>query len=310
MPSPLLFVFLDGVGLGPDDPVRNPLAGLSLPAFERLAGGACWTQAAAPVHRPGHVFRALDATLGIEGLPQSGTGQATLFTGVNCAEVAGRHFGPFPHSRTRPILAAQNIFRQIQALGLPFEEPALFANAYPDRFFSYVEKTDRWTVTTRCCLDAGLRIRTHADLLAGDALPADLTAEGWPQRDPALVPISEDEAGRRLVRLGRRHALALFEYFLTDKAGHSRSFERAAKALHALDRFFAGLLATFDPAQGLLLVTSDHGNLEDLSTKSHTRNPVPLAAYGRGAAHFAPVEDLTGVTPAILRALRDDETTN
>ena len=301
----ILFVFLDGVGLGTDDPERNPLAALSLPAFERLAGGQAWTQPAHSIDRPDHVFRPIDATLGVEGLPQSGTGQATLFTGVNCARIAGRHFGPFPHSKTRPVLASESIFHQVQALDLPFDEPAVFANAYPNRFFSYVEKTDRWTVTTRCCLEASLRIRTHQDVLDGNALTADLTAENWPQADPDLTPIAEEEAGRRVVEISHAHAFTLFEYFLSDKAGHSRSMDRATAVLRALDRFFAGLLSTFDPSTSLLIVTSDHGNLEDLSTKSHTRHPVPLVAYGHGAAHFAAIDDLTGVTPAIVRALRE-----
>ena len=305
MPNHLLFIFLDGVGLGLDDPARNPLAALSLPAFEHLAGGQRWTQDASALVRPDHIFHPIDATLDVEGLPQSGTGQATLFTGVNCAAVAGRHFGPFPHSKTRPILAEENIFSKIQALNLPFDEPAVFANAYPDRFFAYVDKTDRWTVTTRCCLEAGLHIRTHQDVLGGNALTADLTAAGWPQADPALVPITEEEAGRRLVRISRHHAFTLFEYFLSDKAGHSRSMERAGAILQALDRFFDGLLAAFDPAHSLLVVTSDHGNLEDLSTKSHTRYTVPLIAYGHRADDFASVKDLTDVTPAVLRALKE-----
>lgn len=300
----LIFVFLDGVGLGAADPASNPLAAETLPALARLAGGRRWTNDADAFAHTSHVFRPIDATLGVAGLPQSGTGQATLLTGINAARLAGRHYGPFPHSKTRAALASENVFLKIQRLGLPFAEPAVFANAYPDRFFAYVEQRDRWTVTTRCCLDAGLRIRTHADLLAGRALPADLTARGWPQSDPALTPFSEAEAARRLLRLADRHAFVLFEYFLTDKAGHSRDHDRAAAVLHALDRFFAALLDAMEPSRRMLLVTSDHGNLEDLSSKSHTANPVPLVAYGAGASHFAEVEDLTGVTPAILAALR------
>ena len=299
----ILFVFLDGVGLGAKDPVINPFAQLSLPAFEKLAGGHRWTEDAPLLQSPTQVFRPIDANLGMEGLPQSGTGQATLFTGVNCAQVAGRHFGPFPHSKTRPVLADHNIFRQVQALDLPFEEPAAFANAYPDRFFRFVKKKNRWTVTTRCCLDAGLRIRTHTDLLAGNALPADLTAATWPQRDPNLSPITETAAGRRLVEMGSRHALTLFEYFQTDKAGHSQSFDRAAQVLTALDQFFAGILNHMDLERHLLLISSDHGNLEDLSTKSHTRYSVPLIAYGRGASYFAEVNDLASVTPKAIAAL-------
>ncbi len=303
---PVYFVFLDGVGLGPDRPDVNPLVHFTLPTFARLAGGQPWTQTARRVITPTLVFRPLDATLGIEGLPQSGTGQATLFTGVNCAAVAGRHFGPYPHSQTRPVLATHNLFRRIQERALPVPEPAAFANAYPPRFFELVRKRDRWTVTTRCCLEAGLRIRTLDDLRAGRALAADLTGAGL--RDGlghALTPITEEEAGRRLARLGRAHALTLFEYFLTDKAGHQQDMAHAGLLLQRLDRFFASLLDALDPDRDLLLITSDHGNLEDLTTRTHTRHAVPLVAWGRGADRFQDVNDLTGVTPALVDAVQD-----
>ena len=51
----------------------------------------------------------------------------------------------------------------------------------------------------------------------------------------------------------------------------------------------------------LVLLCSDHGNLEDASTRRHTTNPVPLLAWGAGAAEFvAPLARLDEVTPAIL----------
>jgi bisphosphoglycerate-independent phosphoglycerate mutase (AlkP superfamily) len=51
------------------------------------------------------------------------------------------------------------------------------------------------------------------------------------------------------------------------------------------------------------VLTSDHGNMEDLSTGSHTRNPVPLLARGPQARRFAAAESIADVTPAILSAL-------
>ncbi|GIV59149.1 peptidase [Rhodocaloribacter litoris] len=300
----LYFVFLDGVGLGTADPAVNPLARLHLPAFERLAGGQRWTARAETVATPSLVFRPLDATLGVEGLPQSGTGQATLFTGINCARVAGRHYGPYPHSRTKPVLARHNLFRRLTRLGLPYDEPAAFVNAYPPRFFETAEKRGRWTVTTRCCLDAGLRIRTLDDVLHARALTADLTGITWRTvLGHDVPPLSEAGAGRRLAHLGRQHALVLFEYFLTDKAGHRQNPDEAAAVLQALDRFLSGLLATFDPSQDLLLLTSDHGNLEDLSTRTHTRHPVPLVACGHGAGRFAALHSIEEVTPAVVEAV-------
>lgn len=305
-PESVLFLFLDGVGLGEADPRRNPFASLRLPSFEALAGGQPWTDEAAAVAAEDHVVRPIDATLGVEGLPQSGTGQATLFTGVNCAALAGRHYGPYPHSRTRAAIAESNVFRQVSQVFPAAPEPAVFLNAYPPRFFTVARQRDRWTVTTRACLDAGLRIRTAEDLAAGRALTAELTGQAW--RDQLHLPVpllSEEEAGARFARVGARHRFTLFEYFLTDKAGHSQSATKAADVLLALDRFLAGVRAHFDPERSLLVVTSDHGNLEDLSTKSHTSNPVPLIAYGRGAERFGAVEALTGVTPAIVNLLRD-----
>jgi 2,3-bisphosphoglycerate-independent phosphoglycerate mutase len=302
-PRHIVFVFLDGVGLGPESET-NPLAVEDLPAFRRLAGGQAWTLAARPLIEPDHVFIPIDARLGVDGLPQSGTGQATLLTGVNCAAVAGRHYGPFPHSLTRPVIASRNVFSRVAEHNPhAHPEPAAFANAYPPRFFSYVAERDRWTVTTRCCLDAGVPIRDHQALRAGLALSADLTAEGWLRFGLDVDPISEEEAGRRLVRIGRQHRFTLYEYYLTDKAGHSRSAPRASQVLVALDRFLGALLDALDTTTDLLVISSDHGNLEDLDTKSHTLNPVPLVATGPRAHRFATVTDLTGVVPALMDSL-------
>lgn len=298
----VLFVFLDGVGLGPAGP-DNPFAALDLPAFERLAGGQRWTSEAASVQTDAHTFVPIDATLGVEGLPQSGTGQAALFTGENAARLHGRHFGPYPPTTVRPLVAARSVFARLTEAGLAPNRLA-FANAYPDRFFRSVEASGRWTVTTLAAHAAGVRLRGADDLAAGRALPADLTGATWQRLlDPAHAPTTEAEAARRLGALLDDHAFVLSEYFLTDKAGHSRDPDRAADVLGALDRFLGALLDGLDAARDLLVVTSDHGNLEDLSTKSHTRNPVPLVAWGAGADAFAGVASLLDVTPGIVAHL-------
>ncbi|PSQ80260.1 MAG: peptidase [Bacteroidetes bacterium QS_8_68_15] len=297
----VLFLFIDGIGLGPGG-ASNPLSAQALPAFRALADGTDWTADASRVTRPRHVFRPLDATLGVEGLPQSGTGQATLFTGTNCAKRAGRHFGPFPHSSSKPVLAESSIFHEARALFDEQPDAAVaFANAYPPRFFTHAEERDRWTVTTRACRAAGVRLRRTGDLRAGRALAADLTADGWHEHlGHSDVPrLSPADAGRQLLRLSRDHALTVFEYYLTDKAGHGTP----ASVLSDLNALFDALLANSRPAEELLLITSDHGNIEDPATTTHTRNPVPLVAYGRGADAFADARDLTDVMPAALDAL-------
>ena len=296
---PVAFVFLDGVGLGLPGP-DNPLSALSLPAFARLAGNQAWTAEARPVGTATHVFRPLDATLGVAGLPQSGTGQTALFAGFNAAEVAGRHFGPFPHSATHARLEAESLFARLGGQG------CAFLNAYPDRFFSYNEQTGRWSTTTRMCRAAGVALRTTGDLRAGTALAADLTGQGWREGLGLDTPvITPHEAGARLHGLARQHRLTLFEYFLTDKAGHGRGGLSPAAVLADVNAFLTAYLERFDPARDTLVVTSDHGNIEASGTRSHTRNPVPLAVLGRGADAFDRATSLLDVTPMLISLIEN-----
>jgi bisphosphoglycerate-independent phosphoglycerate mutase (AlkP superfamily) len=49
------------------------------------------------------------------------------------------------------------------------------------------------------------------------------------------------------------------------------------------------------------VVASDHGNVEDLSTRNHTLNPVPVLGFGPAAGQIAAVADLTGLAPLLAR---------
>jgi hypothetical protein len=298
----ILFVFLDGIGLAPSGP-SNPLAAHTGPALRKLAGGQSWGTPFTKKQTATHLIRPLDATLGVEGLPQSGTGQATLMTGENCARRVGRHFGPFPHSKTHDVLNRENLFLRTQALFPATEAAAAFANAFPPQYFNASRR--RATVTTHCCHAAEVEIRDIAALRKGRALPADLTGTSWRDLLDLNVPSQEpSQAGSVLARTARSHAFTLFEYFLTDKAGHNRIDTPPVVLLDQLDDFFAGLLRALDPTHDTLLITSDHGNLEDTSHTQHTRNPVPLIVYGWAAPHFATATALPDVAPGIVRALQ------
>ncbi len=290
----VLMVFLDGVGLGAMDFATNPMAA-SWPGFRALSGGADWVRGAARVGPQIH-FSGIDACLGLEGLPQSGTGQATLFTGVNCAELAGRHYGPYPHSATRQTIRDQSVFQRFRQLGVAF------ANAYPPRFFEWVNRTGRWPTTTRACLDAAVHIRTIEDLEAGNGIAADVTGLGLADLGLPVSVVSPQTAGDRLLSIADPHGFTLMEVFQTDKAGHARSRDMARRILQQLDALFSHLAAE-RPPELTIVITSDHGNLEDLSVKTHTRNEVPLAVLGPGAPHFRDVRDLVGVVPAMEAVL-------
>ena len=295
----LVFIFVDGLGLGSNDPEINPLIRFDFPTFKHLAGDQSFIASSPDVIRDRHVFKSIDANLSVDGLPQSGTGQATIFTGVNCARLAGKHYGPFPHSTSAEVIKSKNIFSRLMDSGKAKSTELAFANTYPQRFFSYVDRTNRWTVTTRCCMSAGILIRTTTHLSQGNGVAADITGEGLLRIEPDIPIFDENSAAGNLLRVAAEMRFTLFEYFHTDKAGHSQSFDRAEKRLKSLDAFFGALLAQLDD-ETLILITSDHGNIEDLSTKSHTRNNVPLIAFGPDARHFAQIEDLSGIAEQIV----------
>ena len=298
----VLMLFLDGVGIGVQDPRENPIAAGYAPVFSSLLGDV---SPRIPTSRPGFqtTTMRLDATLGIRGLPQSGTGQATLFTGVNTARILGKHFGPYPHSTFHPLLQERNIFRQLADSGLS----SCFANAFPQQFFDHINShPSRLSVTTLSCTMSGIPLLRVDSLNSGDAVSADITGIGWEalgHSDATVIP--PEEAGRRLGLLSRRYDFVLFEYWKTDHAGHAMSFGEAAKVLDPLDKMLSGLLEELDE-RTLLLITSDHGNIEDLSRKVHTLNDVPLVLHGKEHSRMAESvrshggSDLSCVTPAII----------
>ena len=296
----LLFVFLDGVGIGPAGP-QNPLDTPTLAAVQRMAGGQRWAQPFLEQTDPLHHVGTLDATLGIEGLPQSGTGQGTLLTGHNCATLVGRHFGPYPHSDTHDVLDRAGLFQKVRALDLA---PPTFANAFPPQYFDPDRR--RWdSVTTRCVRAADLSLRTLDDLQANRAVSADLTGRTWHTHLDLPVQLrTESEAAHVLAEITRSHSLTFFEYFRTDKVGHKRIDTSPHSLLSSLDRVFETLLASLDPSSETLLITSDHGNLEDTSHTQHTRHRVPLLVRGWAAPYFAEATRLSDVTPCIVEALR------
>lgn len=295
----VIFLFADGIGLGRKSG-ENPLAADGKYAgLERMSGGAAMTREAGRVEEKEHIFKGIDATLGVEGLPQSGTGQTTLFTGVNAAKKIGKHFGPFPHTGIKKYLKEQSLFRKALEKG---KQPR-FMNAYPDLFFKGAEKRGRWSCTTLMVISAGITLYTEEDVLQGNAVTAEISQRAWREKLNLNVPvIGEEDAARRVLKKAETADLVLYEYYLTDKAGHARDPKRAEEVLVRFDRFIHFILKRKQKRDTVVL-TSDHGNVEDLSIKTHTLNNVPLAVMGPGVSAFEKVESIQGVTPALLEIL-------
>lgn len=93
----------------------------------------------------------------------------------------------------------------------------------------------------------------------------------------------------------------------TDRAGHAADMESSVKVLALLDSFLGSLLDELDERRVLFLLTSDHGNIEDIRTRSHTRNPVPLIAVGPGSGFMRErVGSIMDITPAVLDLLKGE----
>lgn len=298
-----LFIFLDGIGLSADASASNPFIRAKTPRLKDLLGGRALIAPSAPHRDARATLLALDANLGVEGLPQSATGQATLVTGLNVPQEIGRHYGPKPNPPIASIIRRDNLFIRLQAQNYR----AALLNAYPPRYFEAIESGRRlYSAIPLAVTSAGIPLKTADDLFASEALSADFTGQGW--RDqlgfPETPVLSPRGAGERLAGLATDYDLSFYEVWLTDYAGHTQDMQQACGILETFDQVLAGLLDNWDDEEGLIFVTSDHGNMEDLTTRRHTLNPVPGLVIG--AQHlreaFTPgLTDIAAVTPCILQ---------
>jgi len=301
----LLFLFLDGIGLGPDDPSSNPFARAHLPNLHILLGGQRLLAGTAPFTGERASLLALDACLSVNGVPQSATGQAVLLTGTNIPAALGYHYGPKPNPAVAEFLRNGNLFYHLQQAGLKVGS----LNAYPSAYFEAIHSGRRmYSAIPLALANAGVPLKTAADLYAGRALSVDFTGQGWRTRlGIADAPVLEPrQAGKRLARLASDYDLSFFEYWPSDYAGHGQDMAQACTLLETFDSVLGGLLDAWQDEDGLVLITSDHGNLEDLSTRRHTINLIPALLVGAPELRNAfaiDLHDLTGITPAILRLL-------
>jgi len=289
--SVLLF-FIDGLGIGSRGE-HNPLDGLK--GAEPLA---VFQDENRPIVFDG-VMVPTDPCLGVSGRPQSASGQTTILTGVNAPAQLGYHKQGFPNTALLGILREHSIFRQLAAAGVM---PVTFANAYTQRFF---EDRPRWVSATTAAVEAaGLSFRTVDDLKAGQALYQDFTNGLLIARGEEVSARTPDEAAAVLANIAAGHRFTLYEYFITDKMGHAQDMNAARRVLLKLAAMVSSLLRKLDLDQTTVILTSDHGNIEDLSTRNHTLNAVPTIVWGAHRQRVASrIQSLADITPSILEVL-------
>lgn len=287
MKSKIVFLFVDGVGLAPPS-ADNPVNAEVCPQLWRLIERHC---------------KPIDACLGVEGPPQSATGQATMFTGINCAEAMGRHCEGFPGPALRKIVEQDNILLKLKRRAFKVG----FADAY------LVDSADELalrrfkSVTTVMALTVPEVVSTIDDLLQDRALMQDLTRETIQDRYPDVPVIPPQQAAEHLFEIALENDFTIFEYFQTDVAGHSLDYARSCAILRSYDRFLSQLIAYAEAAGMTIVITSDHGNIEAMNERAHTRNKVPFIAFGPKEKFLRDrVDSLVDVTPALLAAIDDE----
>ena len=277
----MIFLFIDGVGIRPpaaDNPVNPEVC----PTLCRLI-----KEHAKPI----------DACLAVEGVPQSATGQATMFTGVNCAAAMGKHCEGFPGPSLREIVQANNLFLQLKRR----DKKIRFADGYLIESADELELHRFKSVTTVMALTLPESIATANDLAENNAVYQDLTRETIQEKYPDIPVISPVRAAEHLFAIAQENDFTLFEFFQTDVSGHSMDYARACEVLRTYDKFLATLIRFTASAGITVVMTADHGNIENMSERGHSLNPVPFICVGPKEKELrANVSSLIDVTPAIL----------
>ncbi|GBD91914.1 phosphopentomutase [bacterium BMS3Abin04] len=275
-----LLIFIDGLGIGKADKKINPFFKYKFKIFtEYFNQIPSLSNRYIEKDETAFLFPT-DAHLGIPGLPQSGTGQTSIFCGINAAKKIGKHFGPYPYSTLIPIIEKKNIFEEF----LRLNKKVAFANAYPSIFFDYVNKgRRRLSVSTLSCILSNVKLRSSTDLRHSNAVSAEIDNEYWVKKLHYKIPIILPKtAAKRLLRLTERNHFTMFEYFHTDHLGHGRNKGDMEERLSVLDDFLFYVFTHIENDTNLI-VCSDHGNLEDISVKTHTRNPALTITIGKDA---------------------------
>jgi 2,3-bisphosphoglycerate-independent phosphoglycerate mutase len=291
LPAVILF-FIDGLGIG-DLNENNPLS-----LVENIEPLNNFKNDQKNIIFEGELI-STDPRLGVEGRPQSASGQTTILTGINASKSLGHHKQGFPNERLREIISENSIFLQLQKLNI---EPIVFANTYTPQFFT---EKQRWKSATTCAVEAAdLQFRKLPDLLGRRSLFHDFTNKSLRERGYDAPLFSPIEAAEILSKLTETYRFTLYEHFITDKIGHDRDFEKARIHLPQLAEFIRETLKRLDLEKTTFILTSDHGNIEDLSVRNHTLNDVPTIIWGRKKDEIAKqIKDLTDITPAILKLL-------
>ncbi len=286
----LIFVFIDGVGIGYKDTEINPIYAAPTKVLARLMDEARFTA---------------DATMGVPGLPQSATGQTAIFTGVNAPAVLNRHLSGQPTITLKKLIHKVNMFGELKRMGLSVTSANVYRDEYLNNMLDVKDRRNRPSVTSVMGMAEKMTFRTVKDFIDKNGVYHDITGDILKKSGYVVDLFTPEQAADNLYSLSRQHDFTLYEHFITDIAGHKFEMDKAVEVVVNLDRFLGSLIKKINFDEDILLITSDHGNLEDLSVRTHTMNRVPVIIKGKKADKLElKVDSLVDIMPLVLELFR------
>jgi 2,3-bisphosphoglycerate-independent phosphoglycerate mutase len=287
----VIFIFIDGIGTGNKNRDTNPIYAAHTQVLSNMIDNARFTA---------------DASMGVPGLPQSATGQTAIFTGINAPAVLNRHLSGQPTVTLKKLIQDINIFGQLMKKGLTVTNANVYRDEYLANMLEVKDRRNRPSVTSVMGMAENIKFRNVKDFMENNGVYHDITGDILKESGYEVDVISPEEAAQNLYRLSRQYDFTLYEHFITDYAGHKFEMDRATEVVVNLDRFLGKLVDMLDFEQeDVLIITSDHGNLEDISVRTHTMNRVPVIVKGKKAEQVEKeINSLVDIMPFVMELFR------
>lgn len=171
-------------------------------------------------------------------------------------------------------------------------KPVAFRNADRHGFAElYTLAEINQNVFVYAAREAGVALLTWEDVLRGRALTSSLTHELEGEFDFGLFKQSIlprrtiEEAADVLIQLVREHDFTFYKYQIPDLVSHTGRIDLARAVFDTIERFVEAVLSRLDVDEAAVIVTSDHGHLEQVSTsRGHPKSKVPTWYFGPEAS--------------------------
>ena len=114
----VLFFFVDGYGIGEESEFNLISQNKILSSINEYL--LYYKKDDTPKLIEGDYFicNPIDACLGVNGIPQSATGQSALLSGINTSEILGFHLNAYPNKRIIDILNEKSILKTLKEMDI------------------------------------------------------------------------------------------------------------------------------------------------------------------------------------------------